>query len=236
MSKNFRLVVVLLALGALWLAGCSENKNPVPPKTHPDSWTQVNSPDFHGNKVIQSGYASCTSCHGIDFTGGESRSSCFTCHDSYPHNSGWIALATANSHGDYIRAAHWSMDNCKACHGADYRGGKSGSSCFKCHQDEAGPEACNVCHGSQANSAPPEDLTNNTLTSAIGVGAHQVHVTRFGTCEICHQIPTSFNDPRHIDDTPNAEVVSTWQWNRNTATCGITCHQDPNKSYIWNNF
>jgi hypothetical protein len=229
-------VLLVVMLGSLWLAGCSNNKNPFPPKTHPESWSQVSSPDFHGNKVIASGYASCTSCHGIDLRGGESHSSCYACHDSYPHQAGWTALRSVGSHGNYIRSAHWSMETCKACHGADYHGGKSGATCYQCHQASDGPQACNVCHGNQENSAPPKDLNDNTLTSALGVGAHQVHVEIYGTCEICHQIPQSFSDPSHIDDTPYAEIVSTWQWNHNTATCAIACHYDANKTYVWNNF
>jgi len=342
MKKLLWISFLSLLIGIYW-HGCSEDQNPLPSKSHPVSWLQVSSADFHGKKVLASGTASCTechgadlqggasktscfachaqnnvsyphpqgwrspeshgqylhnadwnyadcqSCHGVDALGGESEVSCFKCHDTYPHPSGWgdeensqfhgeylekadwslakcqschgtdfqggrIEASCFTCHGDYphpdgwldvtsvgfhgqnIRQAHWSMSSCKQCHGEDYKGGTSSISCYQCHQSQAGPEACNVCHGSEANAAPPQDLSGNTATTFIGVGAHQVHYLRFGTCEICHQIPTSFSDPNHIDASPFAEVTSTWRWNRETATCGITCHQDPNKAYIWNNF
>ena len=345
MKKLFSVVLVLVILTFIWQR-CSENKNPLPSKTHPESWMQSTSPNFHGEVVLtlgsEAGLNSCKSCHGDDFKGGRSKTSCYkchasfphpddwliatsagfhgsflkqtdwnaavckdchgadysggtaevscfkchvsyphregwmvqgsnefhglfviamnwslvscqkchgndfqggmsgisclTCHSDYPHVEGWALESSSNFHGQYIRQAGWSMASCKTCHGDDYKGGKSGSSCYDCHQETGGPEACNTCHGSAQNAAPPKDLSGNTETTAIGVGAHQFHYGLYQTCAICHSVPTSFSDPNHIDNTPNAEVLAYLQWDRTTATCVSSCHPDPNKSYIWNNF
>jgi len=235
MKRFLILSVVLFLVGALWF-GCSKDRNPLPSNTHPETWTQEEAPEFHGKKVLTVGYASCTSCHGFDLLGGEAGVSCYSCHEVYPHKQGWTSPGADDFHGAFIAAQNWSMEKCKTCHGSDYRGGETDVSCYKCHTSEAGPEACNTCHGNQDNAAPPKDLSNNVETTAIGVGAHQLHVALFKGCSICHITPTAFSDSTHIDGTPYAEVVETWGWDRNTATCANACHGDPNKSYIWNNF
>ena len=70
--------------------------------------------------------------------------------------------------------------------------------------------SCTSCHGSD-NPAPPPDLEGNTDTSAIGVGAHQIHLrgtssARPVPCGECHIVPESVLDVGHIDGPP-AEVV-----------------------------
>ncbi len=206
---------------------------------HVTDWMNQNSDKFHGEYVEEDDYSSesCQNCHGTDYKGGTSNVSCYTCHNGYPHKPDFYGnKGNEEFHGNYIRQANWSMDNCKACHGVDYSGGSSGEACNKCHFEEEGPEACNVCHGFGKNSAPPEDLNNHTETSFIGVGAHRLHVDKFKSCEYCHDVYDSFDDPRHIDDTPHAEVKEAWKWNRETATCETICHTDESKTYIWTNF
>ncbi|MGK5089083.1 hypothetical protein WDW86_16115 [Bdellovibrionota bacterium FG-2] len=74
----------------------------------------------------------CTLCHGVDYKGGFSGKSCFTCHDYgnyYPHTSpGW---GKTGGHGaTYLsKNAHCAS----ACHGSDLIGGLSGVACNKCH-------------------------------------------------------------------------------------------------------
>jgi len=205
---------------------------------HSGEWLTTTSDEFHGQYLKNANWSStqCQVCHGSDYKGGESKVSCYTCHAPYPHAEGWLAVADTNFHGQFIRASNWSLAACQRCHGEDYRGGIANYSCYNCHTSEGGPEACNTCHGSQANAAPPEDLNNNTETTAIGVGAHQLHYTLFQSCQICHVQPTAVSDPGHIDDTPYAEVNASWSWDRNTATCVTVCHSDTTKTYIWNNF
>ena len=132
-------------------------------------------------------------------------------------------------HGNYIRENGWSMENCVNCHGEDYDGGASGVACYKCHQQ--GPEACNVCHGNNEHIHPPEDLENNIETSALGVGAHEIHLARYD-CSLCHSVPDGFDDPAHIDQPP-AEVNEQWTWDREAATCVTFCH---GPELVWNDF
>ena len=223
-------------LGGSSEVSCSKCHNSYP---HVDGWLASENENFHGEYIKDLGHdnSSCTSCHGAEFMGGSSEVSCYTCHNGYPHQSGWVSPANDNFHGQAIRAANWSLENCARCHGQDYRGGTTGSSCYTCHAGEQGPESCNVCHGSGTNFAPPQDLNNNTATTAIGVGAHQLHMTMFDRCSICHIVPTSVDETGHIDDTSYAEVQGNWgAWDRTSATCTTGCHSDAAKTYIWNNF
>ena len=235
MRTYFIFSIALVVASTFWYS-CSDDKSPLPSTAHPESWSQTESREFHGKKVLAAGFSSCTSCHGTDFSGGESQVSCFTCHQSFPHQDAWLEISNPDFHGEFIRNDKWSMVSCQKCHGSDYRGGSSEASCYTCHKDEGGPQACNVCHGSQDNFAPPEDLENNVATTNLGVGAHQLHLKLFNDCSICHTVPANVSDAGHIDDSPHAEVKDSWGWNRESATCANACHSDQNKTYIWNNF
>ncbi|MCI0512571.1 hypothetical protein L0128_05110 [candidate division KSB1 bacterium] len=146
----------------------------------------------------------------------------------------WTAPGDAQNHARSIQSANWSMADCQGCHGNDYLGGKSKSSCYTCHQQ--GPDACNVCHGSANNPAPPKDLNGRTATTELTVGAHQHHLNMGLNCTVCHHLPATFNSPEHIDQTAPAEVLKDLAWDRTKATCTTVCHYDPNKAYIWNKF
>jgi predicted CxxxxCH...CXXCH cytochrome family protein len=131
------------------------------------------------------------------------------------HPDEWMQVTSSKFHGRFIRRTGWNLDQCKVCHGSDYRGGISKMSCYSCHNSPGGPEACNTCHGNPANSAPPRDLENNFSTGSRGVGAHQSHLTESAfrkaiKCSECHIVPEDYRSPGHIfdDETPNiAEVI-----------------------------
>jgi predicted CxxxxCH...CXXCH cytochrome family protein len=130
------------------------------------------------------------------------------------HGQGWIDTASINFHGLAIQSAGWSTSSCKECHGPDYKGGRSGSSCLTCHSKPGGPENCTLCHGS-TNAAPPKDLAGNTASSFASVGTHQSHMLvpdslgAVVACNECHKVPTSLTTPGHIDTTAGAEVQFT---------------------------
>jgi predicted CxxxxCH...CXXCH cytochrome family protein len=168
------------------------------------------------------------------------------------HGQGWKDTASANFHGLAIQSAAWSMNSCKECHGPDYKGGSSHSSCLTCHTKPGGPENCTVCHGSM-NPAPPKDLDGNTSESSPGVGAHQAHLLALDTlatpiaCNECHVVPTSFSAAGHIDSTGEAKVtfLATARYSAgqsftpSTLTCDNTyCHGNfrngNKKSVVWN--
>jgi len=160
------------------------------------------------------------------------------------HPTGWLESSSDDFHGQAIRTAGWDMTDCQRCHGNDYAGGITQSSCLTCHPST--PEDCSVCHGSDVNSAPPQDTHTNTATSFIGVGAHQAHLldsdlTTTLACAECHTVPSSFADPAHIDGDGKAELIwgtvattdnATPQFDDQTATCAsIYCHGD--QSVVW---
>ncbi|MBN2356476.1 hypothetical protein JXO59_10205, partial [candidate division KSB1 bacterium] len=237
-NSSMQQIIRILRLGIpclVLLTFCSEKKLPTPSNAHPESWMQKGSAEFHGAKVIASGYLSCTACHGADLSGGDAQVACHDCHVSFPHPDEWMNLTSASFHGEAIAADNWSMSGCQGCHGSDYRGGSSGASCYTCHADENGPEACNTCHGNQDNAAPPEDLSGQISRTSLGVGAHQFHLDKGARCSTCHQMPASFEDASHIDASPQAEVNTALAWQRTTGLCTTGCHSDTTKNYVWNN-
>ena len=159
------------------------------------------------------------------------------------HPSDWVQVGSENSHGKFIRKTSWNLDQCKQCHGSNYNGGISKSSCYTCHSAPGGPEACNTCHGNLLNSAPPRDLSNNFSTSSPGVGAHQAHVVggklSLGfDCNECHVKPSNLKSPGHLpvssdDTTPNkAEVIfQPLSLSRNSTPIGIGDSLVPNPNY-----
>lgn len=118
------------------------------------------------------------------------------------HKEGILNPKSANFHGILIQNMNWKLSECQNCHAADYSGGITGASCLTCHTQPAGPEACNTCHG---------DFRNPSII-APNKGAHYKHLYTAATgnqviCVTCHQIPTGFNSPGHIDDSKGAEVI-----------------------------
>jgi predicted CxxxxCH...CXXCH cytochrome family protein len=261
----------IVLCGLVALVGCSDVKNaPTGPTTtsalsvHTPGWITPSASDFHGVALAKASYdmSGCRTCHGEDYTGGITESSCIKCHPGTPedcstchgqppaephpqvancslchghvvdetgtivdaslhingkvdvrlgHPQGFASPMSENFHGFAIKAANWSMAECQSCHGQDYRGGVvSDVSCLTCHQE--GPEDCATCHGDMNNPAPPEDLAGNTTTDLRGVGAHQTHLSGgfFGgpiDCAECHNVPTHYLDPGHIDSDVPAEVI-----------------------------
>jgi predicted CxxxxCH...CXXCH cytochrome family protein len=173
------------------------------------------------------------------------------------HIQGWADSTSANFHGLAIAKSGYTLTSCQECHGPDYRGGASGSSCLQCHNKQGGPENCALCHGS-INAAPPRDLNGNTSSSFSGVGAHQSHLLGLDSigavvaCMECHKVPASLTSPGHIDSTAGAEiqflgpvVTSTLagsgkpSYSHSTLTCTNTyCHGNfpngNNMSPVWN--
>jgi predicted CxxxxCH...CXXCH cytochrome family protein len=161
------------------------------------------------------------------------------------HAEGWSNPSSGNFHGVYIAANKWNLSGCKTCHGGDYSGGTSGSSCLGCHTNSNGPENCRTCHGNSEHANPPRALNGDTLTTSLGVGVHMSHrYSSYGaalTCEDCHRDINGFDDPNHIGpdpdghaeiffgprayDTLGGPVRPNPTWDRNTATCSsVYCH------------
>ncbi len=213
---------------------------------HPADWITPDQAGFHGTAISnnQTLLTECQDCHGSDYAGGSVNISCFTCHAAFPHLEGFANISSPNFHKNYFRENNnWDISTCRQCHGSDYSGeGNSAKNCRMCHFQPEGPETCNNCHGSPTNFAPPEALHGDNLTTEIGVGAHQNHLTNTTwttayaqDCQLCHIKPATFDDAGHIDLSPDAEVTfgvvasdsgnSSPNWDRGTATCtNVYCH------------
>ncbi len=155
------------------------------------------------------------------------------------HPQGWgLPPGDPNFHGTFLSARQWDLAGCRECHGEDYAGGISNSSCLPCHEQT--PEDCTVCHGGADNltGAPPEDLAGNTATDARGVGAHTVHLQGGELadgfdCSSCHIVP-AFDAPEHIDANLPAELnfaglaladTAMPAWNTSSLSCADSyCH------------
>lgn len=208
------------------------------PSGHPSDWVNPSNADYHGSYVIVNGWQGCAQCHGDDFRGGTSGTSCYQCHNGPSgHPDGFLDTQSRSFHGVAIAALGWNMTSCQTCHGTDYAGGDAGLSCLDCHTGT--PEACNTCHGSGDQGAPPPDLDGNTGTNFKGVGAHAIHLagdalTNGFSCSECHVVPQSLYDTGHVDSelpaeisfgtlaTDSSRVTPTWDGNDNCSN--VYCH------------
>ena len=133
------------------------------------------------------------------------------------HPAGWMDVAQEGFHGKVLAKGGWEFAPCQGCHGTDYKGGITDSSCLTCHV--GGLQTCITCHGDFSgdvnkpfNWAPPKDMANHVETTFRGVGAHQTHV-RYATlrvtldCSECHLKPTKVDDPGHLDSDLPAEIA-----------------------------
>jgi predicted CxxxxCH...CXXCH cytochrome family protein len=169
------------------------------------------------------------------------------------HINGWMDPGNTDQfHGRVLRQAVYNLTGCQDCHGQDLSGGIANVACQSCHP--SGVMACNTCHGSAANAAPPRNLDYLSATSLLTVGAHQSHAGDAGTmhapfpCQACHpNVPTQPGDEGHYQSggkllTGPAPVIvqsgfaGAFSWNRSNATCTNSyCHapfQDANATQI----
>ncbi len=158
------------------------------------------------------------------------------------HINGWMDPGNTDQfHGRVLRQAVYNLTGCQDCHGQDLSGGIANVACQSCHP--SGVMACNTCHGSAANPAPPRNLDYLSATSLVTVGAHQSHAGDAGTmhapfpCQACHpNVPTQPGDEGHYQKggkllTGPAPVVvdggyaGQFSWDRTAATCTNSyCH------------
>ena len=185
-----------------------------------------------------------------------------TCGNTYCHRTAeavWSlprtsADACGTCHALPPPAPHPQSDRCSTCH-ADVIDAEGRIIAPELHVDgsvEYKAGDCKNCHGGAENPAPPIDTLGNSDFSAIGVGAHQVHLqggasSRPLACGECHIVPEHVEDPTHID-APPAEVTFSGvgasaehhpSWDRTSRTCaGSYCHAptpgDDRTSPLWN--
>lgn len=162
-----------------------------------------------------------------------------TCAQVYCHGD---VLGNAGGSTTKPRWTDTTPTQCSSCHGAPPPS-HARSRCAECHPSGArhidgvldvgdGTPGCGGCHGGAQSPAPPRDLDGDVFTTALGVGAHQAHLTapsRLSApipCAACHVVPTTVGAAGHIDTAGPAEVVAALGWDRTTATCGTAwCHK-----------
>lgn len=199
-----------------------------------------------------------------------------TAHDHTPHYD-YAARSCVNSYCHGQAEPRWTQPRasdaaCGACHGLPPALPHPQSErCSACHGDVIDEQRhfkaparhidgvvdfragdCSSCHGGAENAAPPRDIAGHSAPTALGVGAHQAHLSggsagRPVACPECHTVPEQVEAETHADGLP-AEVAllgvaeaSARQptWNHETATCSDSwCHAPspggPKASPTWN--
>jgi len=233
----------LMALLTFILISCSEDAESLQSVSHPQEWSNPQAENFHGNKVYAAGLENCQSCHGLDYSGGESGIACSGsgCHNNFPHPDGWILPGSGNFHGTQVLAE--GLEECQSCHGEDYAGGNSGIACSLCHSNFPHPEGwdsfkepnshdtylvaqnwdlaeCTSCHGT-------DYLGGNSGASCAQTGCH----VQTGGPEACNNC--------HGDHSADVRILSTWappedlSGNINTTFVGVGAHQTHINDTTW---
>jgi predicted CxxxxCH...CXXCH cytochrome family protein len=111
-------------------------------------------------------------------------------------------------------APHPARSDCSQCHGTviDSKRNFVAPQLHVNGKLDLSPMACNACHGTDANGAPPPDILGHTSPSARGVGAHSQHLEANSThaavaCNECHHVPSTVDDPLHIDGSGIARIT-----------------------------
>jgi predicted CxxxxCH...CXXCH cytochrome family protein len=170
------------------------------------------------------------------------------CDNSYCHRSAdavWTEPrsstgACGSCHGLPPPAPHPQSALCSTCHGdvVDAAGNIASPSFHVDGTVQVRAESCTQCHGQGEQSAPPRDVSGNDGVQALGVGAHEVHLSggrwsRPLACDECHDVPRAPEDFEHADGLP-AEVrlrgvaehgSRAPRWDRAAARCADAwCH------------
>jgi predicted CxxxxCH...CXXCH cytochrome family protein len=172
-------------------------------------------------EVIFSGVATAASSPAVWDRGAETCSGSW-CHgpkklaaSMSPKWTSEAALGCTDCHGYPPPPPHPQMARCSFCHAQTVGTDNLTIIARELHVngtvDHEMPMACNACHGSANNPAPPTDLAGNQASSAVG--AHQIHLNptsnwrRAVQCGDCHKVPQSVWDEGHFDTPPPAEIT-----------------------------
>lgn len=196
----------MLMAGAVAFSGCGSSNDSAPGVSvagqHSADWLAHN----HPVEAIQSQNQACVSCHGTDFRGGISRSSCFQCHPAGPP----VGQARCTScHGvPPDGAAYPNTGNSHAAHSV----AATGTDCTPCH---FGFGAGTIAHITEAqNPLAPADVGFNPVFNAqsgpavynaagntcTNVSCHGGQATPswvggaidvLNQCQSCHQLATA---------------------------------------------
>lgn len=122
--------------------------------------------EHHGAAWLEAAPGRCTDCHPTRAASAEGPPACASCHDAYPHPSGWRAGA---EHGAGLSGEDADRSACLACHEVPGSTATDQAGCSHCHASyphptgwaeagvhgvvaAAGPDpaiVCGSCHGGE---------------------------------------------------------------------------------------
>ncbi|HPI40012.1 MAG TPA: cytochrome c3 family protein [Pseudobdellovibrionaceae bacterium] len=135
----------------------------------------------HGPSYYQDS-KTCKSCHGEDFSGGTSKISCTTCHQSFPHTPGWSM--PSNHAKTYLLGTTENKQQCLKCHQSNGSVSQSlnpAMSCNSCHSTFPHAEDFVIQHKDRAkeNSGACIDCHNRSIK-------HVSTLKEKISCNTCH--------------------------------------------------
>jgi predicted CxxxxCH...CXXCH cytochrome family protein len=239
---------------------CAECHPTVNPATHPDHTLHV----VFGPLAAAAGAApqwktatlSCSAvyCHGATLTGGANTAPVWNRLDG-------TAIGCGACHGLPPRPPHPQETVCGDCHTGYTISTVNAKTHINGVIDMDPNEACSTCtctacHGDSrrlalpSSSAPPRDTHGNTLTTAVGVGAHVIHLdggplSTGVSCTECHPVPASSaslgahrNGVADLDFGPLSNTSTVASWSAGASTCASYCHGatiggGTNKTPLW---
>ncbi len=235
----YHLSYSIVALSGFLYIGCSDLREPLPtnpPSTlvvHPSGWLSVDSTNFHGAFIRNSGWdlTQCQQCHGTDYGGGIANVSCLTCHPKTPED---------------CVVCHGGVDNQTGAPPEDIDGnrdpGLPGVGAHTIHLTGGAVSSgfdCGTCHVVPTTFDVPghvdSDLPAEVRFSGLALedGAVPVWDGNTKTClnTYCHgnwSLPKaeSNNPSRYKDNTIDGNNASPNWTDPGTATCG-SCHDLP---------
>ncbi len=193
---------------------------------------------------------------GLQIPGAVWNADTLTCAGTYCHGGNRSPLTGGTATTPAWTRVDGTQSQCQSCHGMPPPAPHpADSDCGKCHPtmtagspttiaypakhldgsvDVIGDQACDTCHGSAGNPAPPLDTTGGMSTDLRGVGAHRSHLSASTwraeiTCDQCHKVPGAMESIGHIDSPLPAEIVFgnlaglTAAWNGTTCS-NVYCH------------
>ncbi|HTX98422.1 MAG TPA: CxxxxCH/CxxCH domain-containing protein [Bacteroidota bacterium] len=207
---------------------------------HPSSPHDVKfgpAPNGHGIYLKAAHYVSteCKLCHGNAYSGGNVNVSCYSCHNSFPHEIRFAS--SAGGHMAYLQAMGFNSTECQQCHGINYSGGAVNVACFSCHdayphsvkfsqpsgnhvayfQANGYPiQQCQACHGTDYAGG----------TSSISCSGGQCHATATGVAKSPEACNTCHGDFRAAaSDTASWAPPTTISGDSSTTVRGVGAHQ-----------
>lgn len=177
-----------------------------------------------------------TYCHGTGATGGRHPEPIWTRVDR-------TQVGCSGCHGSPPPPPHPALSNCWDCHRGvvDETGRIEIEGALHLNGEVDTTVACNDCHGTTVDGAPPPALDGSVATTAIAVGAHDAHLhdgelREAIECEECHTVPHEVGDPGHLYSLRPAEVTfgplamtggafPVWQRDATAPACSnVYCH------------